>query len=240
MKLQKFFILLCIVSSPLFAIDLERFPSAFDSLMMRWVNEELVLQEMMDELDSLNEAISQWSDDYWLLYWRAHLAFSRGQAYYEKGQADLSITAMEKALILAEESLKLKTDSDLLSLMSQSYGLILNQKDFLYAIANWKKPVDFAQAALNINESDPKARLVMGHFLCVAPKIVGGDWDEGLNILMEEADRTDLSDLEKYYVLKSLAMVYSDRGREDLALQFCQKASRIFPQNTFCLSLVKK
>jgi tetratricopeptide (TPR) repeat protein len=233
-NLTGLFIFLILSTSYLSAFDSREFSLRYNSLINGWINNETDADKTESLISRLEEDLRIPTEDFNTLYWQSRLSFFRGRIYYDLGKKELSIKALEETLRLAEKANKRKETSDILSTMAEAYGLLILQKNFLFSLGNHTFPLKYSQKALELNPKDSRASLVLGQFLCNAPAIAGGDFEQGVSILEAQSGRSDLTDPEKFNILMSLGEIYSEKKREQEAVEAFREALSVFPGNEKC------
>ena len=131
-------------------------------------------------------------------YVKSRISLIKGQIYFEQEEKRSSIRELEKSLNFAEESINRIERSETLRTMAEANSLLMLQKGFIYIIANFKRPQNQAERALELDPDNSRAALVIAQFLCNAPAIAGGNLNEGIALLKSQADRDDLKKEDKF------------------------------------------
>ena len=228
------------ISMLLSAYDFNILSEQYRNLLERWINNETSREQALLELSNIETEMSGGSLDREVLYWKSKFSFFRGQIHYELGDKELSVAELKKCLDYAEQANKLREDSEILGIMAEANSLLLLQMDFLYKVANYNVTMNLVNRALELDPANIKAGFVKAQYLCNAPPIAGGDFEEGVSLFKTLVNRPDLEDFDRFYVLQGLAEVYENDGRTNEAANLCRQALMLFPGNRKCNSLCVK
>lgn len=211
----------------------------YDDLAL-WMNSDIRNRELLDKMKVYETALSEVESSWWSLSRQSQIALVQGQMFYELGEKKESLIQLEKSLELARESNGLRERSDNWRIMSEASSLIMLQKGMIYIMANFSVAQDQANKALELDASNIRASLVIAQFLCSAPPIAGGDLTEGLAIMDSLLHRNDLSELNRFAILRSMSEIYIKEKRWSDAEKYCTKALAIYPGNRVCLDMMTK
>lgn len=203
-----------------------------------WVNHEIDDSVLLDNLIAYDFILSEMETSWWSLYWKAKIAIIQGQIYHELGEKEKSIEQLEKSLEFARESISISERSDTWRIMSEASSLIMLQKGMIYILANFSNAQEQANIALEIDKNNSRASLVIARFLCSAPAIAGGNLSEGIAIMDSLLLKDDLSELDRFLILKSLSEILFEEKRWNEAERYCREAIGIFPGNQYCRDLL--
>lgn len=240
-KLLSIFILFNLGFLSLHASDtLDEFDTQFAEQMAQWLNNEISNEELLRKMNGFDVSLSRQTASWKNLQRRAQVSLTRGQMLYETDQKKLSLEALEKSRDYAGKSINLNNQSDTWRILSEASSLIMLQKGMFYIIANFTEALDQAKEALKLEENNERAALIVAQFLCAAPAIAGGDLQEGLSIMKNLLQRTDLTELDRFLISRSLSDVLIDERRWSEAETYCLQALLIYPSNKISLEQISK
>lgn len=222
------------------AIGQNSISDKYEDTLNLWLNSDIDLQQMLQELSNLEAGISEYSLSWENYYWYSRISLLRGQIYYDLKENGLSINALEDSLYFAEQANELRTMSETLSTMAMANSLLMVQKGLLFTIANFSVPVEQADMALELDSRNLHASMIKAQFLCNAPFIAGGNLEEGISMLRGLSEQDDLSPADRFIILQSLAEIYLSNNRKKDAAFTCRMALEIYPGNRNCLNMLSE
>lgn len=137
----------------------------------------------------------------------------------------------DKAMKLAESSIERIETADAYRVLADAGSSWMITKGLGGIISMAPKVQDWSDKALSLDPDNALALLISAQGQINAPKSAGGNPQEALNRLNRQYKRSDLSDIERFWTLVSLAQAYKKLRQNDEAEKRCVEAGRIFPMS---------
>lgn len=204
-----------------------RFYDSYD----KWLNSEIETPDLISKMSVLDSFLIKEPHEWNKYYWRSRIAIVRGHIHFEREEKEQSIEFMEKSIALTNQSLRLNNFSDSWRLLADAGSYLMMQKGMVYIIKNSKKVQENAKTALKLDSTNARASLVVAQYLIGAPRIAGGNWNEGLEIMRALSKRDDLNRDDKLAVQMSLADAYKKKKQKENTIKAYEGALKIFPNN---------
>jgi len=204
------------------------------------LNNEISSDYLLSILEGMENSLSDDSKTWEKLYFQARVSFYKGQIYWEKENKALSIKTLEDSINYAKKSLEIEESSQTRVLISEALSLLMLQKGMIFTIANFSETQNQAKLALEADDSNPRAKLIIALFLCNAPAIAGGDKKEGEKMLLSLTKVKDLSRIDKFYINKSIAEFYEKEERFIEGIKYCRESLLYYSGNEKSLQLLSR
>ncbi len=205
----------------------------FHGLFNAWIGGELSAEELIEELHVMESALEENASSWANCYWRSRVSLAKGQVLFENGEKELSIMELQRSEQLAWMSIDIKNNSDSWRLLADAGSYMMLQKGMGYKIRNSSKVKAHAKMAMELDPENARASLVVAQYLMNAPRFVGGNRREGIELLQSLSLRTDLNREDGFYVLMALSKALQKDGQYNDAIRACRKALNSFPGSSF-------
>lgn len=163
------------------------------------------------------------------------IAYFLSLAEIEMFRGEINVTAglgkpenhFEKALELAGMSLELEETSLGNRLAAEALSQLFNYRSTFFIIRNGNRALNFLEKALELGEDLHMAQFVRANYLINAPRIGGGNREEGINIFEELlAEGHPVFD---FLILHIKANLARQDKEEEKAEEYLRQAGEIFP-----------
>ncbi len=124
--------------------------------------------------------------------------------------------------------------------MADDYAQLMLVNGILYAITTGRKIGTFAEKALALDPSNPKAMLTLALYHLNAPGFAGGSLPKAREMLQTLRLRDDLEQEDRFSVRVWLAVVSSRLKDSADARGYLAEAAGIYPGNTWIRDLEKE
>ncbi len=194
-----------------------------------WLNSDISAKQMLVNLDQEEKQLKE-NESFDYSYGKSIINFYKGQVYFYDDEKKDSIKYLELAILYAEKANSIKETSDNWRIISESGSYMMLQKGITYIIKNSKAVNDNALKALELDNNNHRASIIVANGFINAPKLFGGDINRGINILME-LNLNNVSREVRFNRLFTLARAYKQNKKRDLAITYCEKSLKIYPGN---------
>ncbi|MFW5694629.1 MAG: tetratricopeptide repeat protein [Alkalispirochaeta sp.] len=171
---------------------------------------------------------------YWIA--RTHLLLAthynqREQQGDAERQAELGFAAVEDALDRdGEFSEGLRVQADLHAQMMFARGMF-------YMVRFGSEARRQAMRAMELDPDNIRARITVAGFYLNAPRVAGGDPEEGVAILEQALSTNPSNESLSFLILGLLAQTYIDDGDESTAESYLRRAAEIYPTSPWIAEL---
>lgn len=138
----------------------------------------------------------------------------------------------EESMALAQNSIDTVESSDGYRVLADSGASWMMTKGLGGIISMAPKVQKWSDQALVIDPQNAFALLISTQGQINAPKAAGGDPAKAVLRLQKQIKRNDLSDIERFWTLITLAEAHDKLGESDEAKRRCKEASLIFPDSS--------
>lgn len=211
----------------------------YDRTYGYWISGDWGSARTINGFQSLETMLDELGNDGDVLYWKARISLAIGTLYFEDNRKRESISALENSRDYALEVLEGEESSDAWRVLSDAGSFIMLQKGLGYIIANSSRIREEADKALVLNPDNARASLIVAQGLVNAPPIFGGDEEKGLQLLEALAEREDLGEEDRYFIIMALGDAYETAGKEDKAKETFQRVLRAHPGNRWAQTRVQ-
>ena len=137
----------------------------------------------------------------------------------------------EKAIELAESSVKARESSDGFRVLAILSSIWMVNKGLFATIGKAGEVYDWSERAMELDPQNARAELVYIQILIQAPGSFGGQPEKARMRLLHLHSRSDLTDIDRFWVRKSLSDAYAKLKDREEGRRWCLSAEEIFPYN---------
>lgn len=222
------------------ANSLDQLQKQYDLRLDQWLNSSVEPKMQLSNLEELEKEFTNANDSWQIDNLNSKTHLLKAQIYQKLKEKKKSLLMLEEALNYGEEANLKKESSDTWRVMSEISSIYMVQKGIFYIMSNFSKPTDMAAKALEIDPTNIRAKLIEAQFLCNAPGIAGGNFDEGIKILLELDVIKSKSKVDSYVILYSLADIMFIKKRYKEADSYITRALEVYPGNRDAMDLKSK
>jgi len=205
-----------------YAIEYRGFLDSLAREFYREGNTEEILARLLEKEKEVSSGIQD--TNYFLAL--AEIELFRGHIKVTAGR-DKPENHFEKALELAGMSLELEETSLGNRLAAEALSQLFNYRGTFFIIRNGNRALNFLEKALELGEDYYMAQFVRANYLINAPRIGGGNREEGLNILEEILEEGH--PVFDFLILHIKANLARQDKEEEKAEEYLKQAGEIFP-----------
>lgn len=164
-------------------------------------------------------------------YFLAQVELYRGRATWASSRKARARPYFAKAMELAQQSIDARESADGYRVLAAAGSSWMLSKGLIEMIRMGPQVTQWLERALEINPRNALAVILSAQGQINAPKSSGGNPEEALRRLSAQIQRRDLSDIERFWALVSLAQAHKKLRQRAEASRRCEEARLIFPGN---------
>lgn len=223
--------MLLTISLSLFAFTAEEARREYDKVMLAWIDGSRNDFQILSDLGNLESDIAAITDSAERQYWTARVNLAIGQIRFYREEEKLSLDALEKSREEARLAAEGGAGADAWRIQADAGSFIMIQKGVGYIIANSGKVQDQAEKALEMDNSNVRASLIVAQGLINAPAIFGGNKRKGFAEMEALTRKPGLDPEDRFFILMGMGEIYENEKEEDKALAFYRKILDDYPEN---------
>lgn len=230
---------LIVIISGVFAQGQEQKESPLIKYHKEWTNREIDSNSFIAMLKVVENDLMQSESTDKSSFQLAEIYLIYGEIYLDLKEEELSISSLEKAILLTEESLKEFQISEQYRLMASAGSYLMMQKGLSFKIRYSSIVYAQTEKALELDPDNSKASLIKAQYLLNAPRIAGGNKQIGMKILIEQSNKNNLEKLDQFHLLIALSEAYQKQRDKRKSIEAVKQALTLFPNNQYALNLLE-
>ncbi len=228
---KKWIFLLCIFILPFFAPGAQAEEIAYRGFLDP-VAREFFSRGDPEEVFALllvkEEELAEKQEDFEFFAALAEIEIFRGEIKETAGLADPD-AHFSRAYDLAEKALEMADTSRTNRLAAEALTRLFDYRSTFFIIRNGNRALGYLDRAVELGEDRFMVQLVRGNYLINAPRIGGGNREEGLKIFEDIIGEGH--PVFSFMLLNFLAYLANEEKDEEKARSYLEQAEKIYPES---------
>ncbi|MGM0369229.1 MAG: tetratricopeptide repeat protein [Bacillota bacterium] len=191
-------------------------------------------QDFSTTITTLEESqnyFSQTQNDFSKFYWQAQSEFVIAEIYESKEKQRKAAQSFTRSETLIKKALRKKETSDALRLLADCYMRQMNYKGQLYKMTHGSKSLQLLKQSIELDSANYTAYNSLGTYYINAPKIGGGDINQGIKMLKKALASTNQFD--NFITYQWLGIAYNKQNNTEQAVNHINHALEIYPNSSW-------
>jgi tetratricopeptide (TPR) repeat protein len=211
--------------------ELEDGKELFLTARSNFYNNQQDFSTTITTLEESQDYFSQSSTDFSKFYWQAQAKFVIAEIYESKEKPRKAAQSFNRSESLIKKALRKKETSDALRLLADCYMRQMDYKGQLYKMTHGPKSLQLLKKSIELNSANYTAYNSLGTYYINAPKIGGGDINQGIKMLKKALASTNQFD--NFITYQWLGIAYNKQNNTEQALNHINHALEIYPNSNW-------
>jgi tetratricopeptide (TPR) repeat protein len=237
-KTKKAFFLLLLtlfIVAPLTAQSIDTFDVAILTMRDNHLKGPILAAESLEYIETIKAQIPSDSRSPQETFILAHAEYYHGLYYYRMDDFQKAEPLLTKATQLILDLLETFPHSEVHRLYAEALGIKMLIGGIGAIISNYFPLEHHLNEALRLDQSNIRATLIFNMKHVHAPPFLGQDLDRAERVYSEILTREEIDSYVEFVCLHTLGSIWMNRGNNQLALQWFEKALELYPGNPHVL-----